>query len=81
MPTYESKRHTLDNRKYYFSCYYIDKYGTRKNICVKCIRGLENVKKKKDVLLKISFCIFSILNSIIVLTLITNILAVQFGLI
>ena len=40
-----------------------------------------SIKSKKEVLLKVSFCIFSILTSIIVLTLIINILASQFGII
>ena len=40
-----------------------------------------SIKSKKEVLFKVSFCIFSILTSIIVLTLIINILASQFGII
>ena len=40
-----------------------------------------SIKSKKEVLLKVSFCIFSILTSIIALTLIINILASQFGII
>lgn len=30
MPVYETKKATKDGRKYYFSCYYVDKYGIRK---------------------------------------------------
>ena len=40
-----------------------------------------SIKSKKDVLFKVSFCIFSILTSMIILTLIINILASAFGLI
>ena len=40
-----------------------------------------SIKSKKDALFKVSFCIFSILSSMIILTLIINILASAFGLI
>lgn len=40
-----------------------------------------SIKSKKEVLLKVSFCVFSILTSIIVLALIMEFLASQFGLI
>ena len=40
-----------------------------------------SIKSKKDVLFKVSSCIFSILTSMIILTLIINILASAFGLI
>ncbi len=40
-----------------------------------------SIKSKKDVLFKVSFCIFSILSSMIILTLIINVLASIFGLI
>lgn len=40
-----------------------------------------SIKSKKDALFKVSFCIFSILSSMIILTLIINILASSFGLI
>lgn len=45
MPIYESKRITRYGRKYYFSCYYTDKYGTRKRYMSKMYLGKRECEK------------------------------------
>lgn len=45
MPAYESKWITKDDRKYYFSCYYTDKYGTRKKYMSKMYKDIRECEK------------------------------------
>ena len=45
MPTYESNRITRNGRKYYFSCYYTDKFGTRKKYMSKMYKDIRECEK------------------------------------
>lgn len=45
MAIYEAKKPTKDGRKYYFSCYYKDKYGTRKKYKSKKYLGKRECEK------------------------------------
>ena len=45
MPVYETKKITKDGRKYYFSCYYKDKYGKSKKYMSKMYKGVRECEK------------------------------------
>lgn len=45
MPVYESKQLTKDCRKYYFFCYYLDKYGKKKRHKSEKYKGIRECKR------------------------------------
>ena len=54
MPVYETKKITKDGRKYYYSCYYKDKYGKNKKYMSKMYKGVRECERAERKFLEIT---------------------------
>ncbi len=52
MPVYERKKPTKDGRKYFFRCYYRDKYGSSKQFTSKLYKGVRECEKGERIFLE-----------------------------
>lgn len=52
MPVYETKKTTKDGRKYFFRCYYADKYGSKKQYKSKLYQGKRECEKAERTFLE-----------------------------